>query len=177
MELIIKTCEDIALKMLNVIIYSNDMVNREEALNEAAYDHWKKIVAATLEKPILELGLAYFTDEWIEMFCDGDSDFVNNEVEEYPVLKELNSALSDFFEEYDNYESGSLENFPVYSIDLTKSALEIVTVALNPSDRTTLSKDIVNHCVRNGKKTLPYLDAALELADKMKDIIKQSKHQ
>lgn len=176
MELILtRTTENIAVRMLNTILYSNDMV--KEPKNEQAFDYWKGIVSDALIAPVVELGEDFFTDVWIENFCDGDSDFINSEVEEYPILEELMEALNDFFEEYDNFETGPLENSPVYVIELTKSELEIIAVALNPSDHSTLSKDIVYHCVRSGKKWLPYLEAAQELADKIKDITKQSKHQ
>lgn len=92
--------ETIARQMLESIMYDNDMVNREEPLDESRLQPWVDKVAACLEAPIAELGESFFTDDWIESFCCGDADDQTVQIDLHPCLKELSETLDLFFEEY-----------------------------------------------------------------------------
>lgn len=86
--------------MLEAILYDNDMVNREEPLDEAKLKPWTDKTAKALETPVSELGEDFFTEEWIDSFCCGDSTFIENEIKEHHCLGELSDLLNEFFEEY-----------------------------------------------------------------------------
>lgn len=92
--------ETIARQMLESIMYDNDMVNREEALDESRLQPWIDTVSACLNAPIAELGESFFTDEWIESFCCGEIDYQTTQIEMHPCLQELSEVLDLFFEEY-----------------------------------------------------------------------------
>ena len=94
------TPEKIARDMLEAIIYDNDMANREEPIEGSRIAPWLERVVNALKKPVRELGLNYFTGEWIEEFCCGENSFIDDEVKAHPCLGELNDVLNDFFDEY-----------------------------------------------------------------------------
>lgn len=95
----------IAKKMLEAILYDNDMVNRSAPLNEAKFKYWVERVSQDLEAPVKELGVSFFTDEWIDDFCCGDECFIQEAVGKHSCLVNVNTDLNMFFENYEEDET------------------------------------------------------------------------
>lgn len=90
----------IARKMLLAVMTDNDMVSREEPLDEKALEPWIKKTEDALTKPFGQMGEGYFSDKWIDDFCTGDEDFQEAEIKRHKSLEEVFNVLNDFFENY-----------------------------------------------------------------------------
>lgn len=85
---------DIADKMLDAIIYDNDI-----RLPDGDYYVWREKLVKLLWPAYDRLGEVFFTDELIDDFCIGEDTEMQKIVDEYPVLKPVHNLLNEFFEE------------------------------------------------------------------------------
>lgn len=92
----------IARNMLDAILYDNDMVNRENPLDEDKLRPWVIETYNALTIPFRKLGKDFFTEDWIDEFCCGDDDFMMSQIAENPSLFRLHCILNDFFDYYDH---------------------------------------------------------------------------
>lgn len=95
--------EIIAKKMIDAILYDNDIVNRMHPfVEEIHYGAWLINITQALIAPVMQLGKEFFTDEFIDMFAVGDDDEMKAAVVEYPILSYVNELLNQYF---DNVET------------------------------------------------------------------------
>jgi len=90
--------EELAKKFLDEILYDNDFVTRWTPFHEKMYGDWVPKVDKVLEKIVPELGIEFFTEDFIQMFCDGMSDDIEDAIERHGCLAELHKVLNDYFE-------------------------------------------------------------------------------
>lgn len=90
---------DIADKMLDAIIYDNDI-----RLPDGDYDVWREKLTRLLWPAYDRLGEVFFTNELIADFCMGEYTEMNKIIEEYPVLRPVHDLLNEFFEEAGDYD-------------------------------------------------------------------------
>lgn len=65
----------------------------------------------------------------------------------------------------------------VYEIELTQTELEILYVALHPSYKTGLLYDLMEYVSENGPAVCSYYNGALELGERIENIVNTNKHQ
>ena len=98
-----EAAEIIAKKMIDAILYDNDIVNRTHPfVEEIHYGAWLINITQALIAPVMQLGKEFFTDEFIDMFSIGDGDEMEAAVAEHPVLSYVNELLNQYF---DNVET------------------------------------------------------------------------
>ena len=90
---------DIADKMLDAIIYDNDI-----RLQDGDYDVWREKLVKLLWPAYDRLGEVFFTDELIDDFCIGEDSDMERIVNENPVLRPVHNLLNEFFEEAGDYD-------------------------------------------------------------------------
>lgn len=90
---------DIADKMLDAIIYDNDI-----RLPDGDYYVWRENLVRLLGSAYDKLGEDFFTDELIDDFCIGEDSDMERIVNENPVLRPVHDLLNEFFEEAGDYD-------------------------------------------------------------------------
>ena len=90
---------DIANKMIDAIIYDNDI-----RLPDGDYYVWREKLVKVLQEAYDTLGEDFFTDELIDDFCIGEDTEMKRIVDENPVLKPVHDFLNVFFEEVGDYD-------------------------------------------------------------------------
>lgn len=90
---------DIADKMLDTIIYDNDI-----RLPDGDYYVWREKLVRLLGPAYDKLGEDFFTDELIDDFCIGEDSDMERIVNENPVLRPVHDLLNEFFEEAGDYD-------------------------------------------------------------------------
>lgn len=89
---------DIVKKMMDALIYDNDIVNRWNPFDEKIhYGEWTEKIGKVLEPAIEELGEDFFTEDNIDLLTIGDYDLMYALIEHRPVLKPLNEVLNQYF--------------------------------------------------------------------------------
>ena len=90
---------ELTRKFLDEILYANDFINREEKFScKKHWGNWIEKITPVVEKAVAILGVDFFTDDFISMFCDGDDADVQKSIKENPCLKELHDILNDYFD-------------------------------------------------------------------------------
>lgn len=90
---------DIADKMLDAIIYDNDI-----RLQDGDYYVWREKLVKLLLPAYEQLGEGFFTDELIDDFCIGEDTDMQRIVDDNPVLRPAHDLLNEFFEEAGDYD-------------------------------------------------------------------------
>lgn len=95
---VLLSSQKIARELMDGILYSNDIVNREEPVDiKKHYGDWWKKIAAALVYPVALFGADLFTEEVVELLSDGDSDEAAAFVKQYN-LETLYQTLNDYFD-------------------------------------------------------------------------------
>ena len=90
---------ELTRKFLDEILYANGYINRVEKFSvKKHWGNWIEKIDPIVKKAVDELGVDFFTDDFISMFCNGDYDDIQNIIKEHPCLNELNELLNDYFD-------------------------------------------------------------------------------
>ena len=90
---------ELAKKFLDGILYSGNWINRWHPFDEEThYGDWVEKFEKELDKIVPELGEDLFTDDFVQLFCDGDYDEMQDNCKNHPCLKTLDQMLNDYFD-------------------------------------------------------------------------------
>ena len=93
------TTNELAKEFLNGIIYSGGWIDWMHPFNEKVhYGDWVEKFEKELNKIVPELGMDFFTKDFIDLFCDGDYDEMMENCEKYSCLKSLDKMLNDYYD-------------------------------------------------------------------------------
>lgn len=89
--------KDIAKKLIDILIYDNDFVNRETPLDESKhYGNWIEKVAEKVCFPNNDLN--FYTEDRMNLFAVGDFGEKEELIKEHPELRELDTILNEYFD-------------------------------------------------------------------------------
>ena len=89
--------KDIAKKLIDILIYDNDFVNRETPLDESKhYGNWIEKVAEKVCFPNNDLN--FYTEDNMNLFAVGDFGEKEELIKEHPELRELDTILNEYFD-------------------------------------------------------------------------------
>lgn len=89
----------IARDLMDVILYDNDIINIHNPLNEDFHiGAWIDDIASAVKLALPEIGENYFNNERCEIFAAGEYSEIQKMIEEHPILRDLDEALSNYFE-------------------------------------------------------------------------------
>lgn len=87
----------IAKKLIDILIYDNDFVNRETSLDESKhYGNWIEKVAEKVCFPNNDLD--FYTEDRMELFAVGEFFDKEDMIKEHPELRELDTILNEYFD-------------------------------------------------------------------------------
>lgn len=90
---------ELAKKFLDGIIYSGGWIDRWHPFSEEVhYGDWVEKFEKELDKIVPELGIDFFTDDFIDMFTDGDEYEMMEAIKVNPCLATLNQMLNDYYD-------------------------------------------------------------------------------
>ena len=88
----------IAFKLMDVIIYDNDFINRVTPFNGSKhYSEWIGKISEKVVFPNDDMHW-WFNSDRIETFAIGDNDDKEEMINDYPELKELDKTLEEYYE-------------------------------------------------------------------------------
>ena len=88
---------ELAKKFLDGILYGEGYIDRWHPFNEDIhYGDWVGKFEKELDKIVPEVGIDYFTEDFIDMFTDGDYDDMMEACDEHSCLSTLNQMLNDY---------------------------------------------------------------------------------
>ena len=90
---------ELAKKFMDGVLYGCGFIDRLHPFNEEIhYGDWTEKFEKELNKIVPELGVDFFTDDFIDMFTDGDEDVMKNSIDEHPCLETLNQMINDYYD-------------------------------------------------------------------------------
>lgn len=95
---VMETAREIARRIMDCVLYSNDFVNRRDPFNpKRHYGNWIDAIAMNIKTAVEKFGERIFTDEIIETLADGEESDREEAIKKYK-LDGLNHAIEEYFE-------------------------------------------------------------------------------